>query len=254
MLRAAICSNMPNDPEFRDLLARYGELNPGAGLQLIEFSGGLPLLEALPQQSPFDLYFIQLPLADVDGMELARQLHRWDGMSPIIFLASGPEQAMDAYRVSALQYLTRPLNADLLFNSLDLLTRLVHLREGPGVQVNTPDGLRLVTPGEIRYVECVGHVLEFHKTDRELLRSRNIRVPFTEAVAPLMRNRRFLQPHKSFVVNMDEIVCLAPEGIVLRNEKLVIPVPRSRFAEVKAAYNSYLLSEGIAVPEAPDAP
>ena len=254
MLRAAVCSNMPNDPEFHDLLARYREMNPGAGLQVTEFSGGLPLLDALPLQPPFDLYFIQLPLPDVDGMELARQLHRWDGMSPVIFLANGPELAMEAYRVNALQYLTRPLDPDLLFNSLDLLTRLAHLREGPGLQVNTPAGLRLVTPGEIRYVECVGHVLEFHKTDRELLRSRNIRVPFTEAVAPLLRNRRFLQPHKSFVVNMDEITCLAPEGIVLRNEKLVIPVPRSRFAEVKAAYHSYLVSEGIAAPEPPDLP
>ena len=153
---------------------------------------------------------------------------------------------MEAYRAGALQYLVRPLEQPLLYHALEIASRLGGEQQGPGLRVNTPFGLRLVQPGEVRYVECVGHVLEIHTTGQELIRSRNIRVPFARALAPLLQDHRFLQPHKSFVVNMEEITGLSPEGLSLRAEKLVIPVPHSRFAQVKAAYTTYLEAKPVA--------
>ena len=239
MLHIALCGISQQDQELLELLQAYSPHPRELAPAMTHFHSAEQLLAGL-KRGCFDLIFIQLSLPDMDGIDLAHLIHQQGYRIPVVFLADGPERAMEAYRAGALQYLVRPLEQPLLYHALGIAARLGAGREGPGLRVNTPAGLRLVQPVEVRYVECVGHVLEIHTTGQELIRSRNIRVPFARALAPLLQDHRFLQPHKSFVVNMEEITGLAPEGLSLRAEKLVIPVPRSRFAEVKAAYTAYL--------------
>ena len=237
MLHIALCGISQQDQELLELLHAYSPHPRELAPAMTHFHSAEQLLAGL-KRGCFDLIFIQLSLPDMDGIDLAHLIHQQGYRIPVVFLADGPERAMEAYRAGALQYLVRPLEQPLLYHALEIASRLGAGREGPG--------LRLVQPGEVRYVECVGHVLEIHTTGQELIRSRNIRVPFARALAPLLQDHRFLQPHKSFVVNMEEITGLAPEGLSLRAEKLVIPVPRSRFAEVKAAYTAYLEAKPVA--------
>lgn len=244
MLHIALCGIPHQDRELLDMLQAYPPQSQEAPPGMTHFPSAGQLLAGL-EIGCFDLVLISLSLPDMDGMDLAHRMRQKGLQIPVVFLADGPERAMEAYRAGALQYLVRPLEQPLLYHALEIAARLGAGREGPGLRVNTPAGLRLVQPGEVRYVECVGHVLEIHTTSQELIRSRNIRVPFARALAPLLQDHRFLQPHKSFVVNMEEITGLAPEGLSLRAEKLVIPVPRSRFAEVKIAYTAYLETKPV---------
>lgn len=239
MLHIALCGISHQDEELLNMLQAYAPHPRETAPATTHFNSAEQLLAGL-KRGCFDLILIQISLPDMDGIELAHSIHQQGYRIPVVFLADGPERAMEAYRAGALQYLVRPLEQPLLYHALEIASRLGGEPEGPGLRVNTPVGLRLVQPGEVRYVECVGHVLEIHTTGQELIRSRNIRVPFARALAPLLQDHRFLQPHKSFVVNMEEITGLSPEGLSLRAEKLVIPVPHSRFAQVKAAYTTYL--------------
>lgn len=78
-----------------------------------------------------------------------------------------------------------------------------------------------------------------------VLDSRSIRVPFAEAISNLLESGRFIQPHRSFAVNMEHIVRLTVQEIVLRTGARV-PISRLRLAACRAAYQNFLLDSVVA--------
>ena len=87
------------------------------------FNSAEQLLAGL-KRGCFDLILIQLSLPDMDGIELAHSIHQQGYRIPVVFLADGPERAMEAYRAGALQYLVRPLEQPLLYHALKSLPAL----------------------------------------------------------------------------------------------------------------------------------
>lgn len=60
-------------------------------------------------QWAFDILLMDICLPDGDGIESARVLRQKGFQSVIIFQSSSAEYAMDAFSVSALQYLVKPV-------------------------------------------------------------------------------------------------------------------------------------------------
>ena len=65
---------------------------------------------------------------------------------------------------------------------------------------------------------------------------------FAEHIAPLLRDRRFIQPHAAYVVNMSCAERLSKDGFQMRGGAR-IPVSGKQFAAVRNAYMSYRLGE-----------
>lgn len=151
MLHIALCGISHQDEELLNMLQAYAPYPRETAPATTHFNSAEQLLAGL-KRGCFDLILIQLSLPDMDGIELAHSIHQQGYRIPVVFLADGPERAMEAYRAGALQYLVRPLEQPLLYHALEIASRLGGEQEGPGLRVNTPVGLRLVQPGEVRYV------------------------------------------------------------------------------------------------------
>ena len=65
------------------------------------------------------------------------------------------------------------------------------------------------------------------------------RVPFSEVAKPLLADRRFLQPHRSDVVNLAAASQLSVGELWMRSGARV-PIPRGREAAVRAAFRKFL--------------
>lgn len=186
--------------------------------------------DALFQAS--DLIFLSAAGASPEGLETARRLRQAGCRAAIIFLATGPEYAMEAFNLSALQYFIPPLSAPRLYETLD---RVTCYRRGPAFPVPAREGTLRVAYADIEYVECTDHILHFHLRDGSLLRSTTLRVPLAQALAPLLADSRFYQPHRSYVVNLDAARSLL-DGEFEMAGGARIPVPRGRAAEARAAW------------------
>lgn len=238
--RVAICSADPlNRTACQTLCSEYFAQRPG-GCVLLPFAAGADLLEELRGGMPFDLFLLDIQPGRADGLTAAQALRAAGVRAPIIFTAGGPEQAYEAFRVDALQYLLRPVDRRQLFDALD---RAVEPQAGPVLAVTTPQGLRGVAYHDIVYVECTDHVLHFHRADGTVLRSSSLRVPFVQAAAPLLRDPRFLQPHRSYVVNLDQVERLSRAGFEM-SSGVTVPIPREKYAEIRARYLRYLQAPG----------
>ena len=199
-----------------------------------QFSGVEPLLQRDTAGERFELYLIELGTsATPAGLTVAAELRRRGRRAPLAFVARTPAHAYSAYRVDAMQYLLLPVTQQDLFALLDRATEPEY---GPALTVNTADGLRVIAYAQIEYLECTHHVVHFHLTGGEDVASLSLRVPFSEIAKPLLADGRFLQPHRSYVVNLKCARLLAP-GELRMNSGARIPVPRGRECLVRDALN-----------------
>ena len=180
----------------------------------------------------YELYLMELG-ASASPAELAAagELRRRGCRAPLAFVARTPAHAYSAYKVDAMQYLLLPVHQRELFALLDRATEPEY---GPALTVNTADGLRVLAYAKIEYLECTHHVVHFHLTGGEDVASLSLRVPFSVVARPLLEDGRFVQPHRSYVVNLRCAELLAP-GELRMHSGARIPVPRGREAAVRDA-------------------
>ena len=69
--------------------------------------------------------------------------------------------------------------------------------------------------------------------------SLSLRVPFSEVAKPLLADARFLQPHRSYVVNLAAAAQLSSGELWMRSGARV-PIPRGREPAVRAAFRAFL--------------
>ena len=173
----------------------------------------------------YELYLIELPsTAAAASLRAAAALRSRGRRSPLAFLAHTPAHAYSAYRVDAMQY---------------LLARAAEPEYGPAIPVATAPGLRVLPFADIEYLECTHHVVHFHLASGEDVPSLSVRVPFAQVAQPLLADERFVQLHRSYVVNLAAVSQLAAGEFWMQSGARV-PVPRGREPAARTALKDYL--------------
>ena len=185
----------------------------------------------------YELYLIELPsTAAAASLRAAAALRSRGRRSPLAFLAHTPAHAYSAYRVDAMQYLLQPVHQPEISA---LLKRAVEPEYGPTLTVTTADGVRALAYAELEYLECTHHVVHYHLASGEDVASPSLRVPSSEVAKPLLADARFLQPHRSYVVNLAAVSQLAAGEFWMQSGARV-PVPRGREPAARTALKDYL--------------
>ena len=197
--------------------------------------------EALLQQDAaglrYELYLIELAaVARPEGLTAAAELRRRGRRAPLAFVARTPAHAYSAYRVDAMQYLLLPVPPEQL---VALLARATEPEYGPAIPVATASGLRVLPFADIEYLECTHHVVHFHLASGEDVPSLSVRVPFAQVAQPLLADERFVQLHRSYVVNLAAVSQLAAGEFWMQSGARV-PVPRGREPAARTALKDYL--------------
>lgn len=247
MLTIAICDDCASQAEdIRVLLGKYQA--PAAGfyeqIRTRSFGSGEELLKSLDAGDVFDLFLLDILMPGLDGMELARALRARDADVPVVFLTSSADYALDAFKVSATQYILKPATEGELFPVLDKIIAALKREEERVFVLQTSDQIVKLAFESIICVELAGRTLRVILENGDTLYSKTIRMPFTEAVASLIEDTHFLSPHKSYILNMALVEKLTNDAFVMRND-IRVPVPRYRYAEVKSKYLSYLHGLGM---------
>ena len=196
----AVCSP---DPVLRGRVQRhcmeyYARRADACIVEQLESTAAL--LQQEEVGSRYELYLIELPAANpCSGLQAAAELRRRGVRAPLAFLAHTTAYAYEAFRVDAMQYLHIPFRPEQLTALLDRATEPEY---GPVIPVTTAMGLRALPFADIEYLECTHHVVHYHLASGEDVASLSLRVPFSEVAKPLLADARFLQPHRSYVVNL----------------------------------------------------
>lgn len=195
-----------------------------------------------------DAIFLDIEMPGKSGLQLAESLIGKNIPGKIVFTTAYNAYALKAFRLSAIDYLLKPIQEDQLMeaieklkedkinrnNELQLKILSTNLKEERNNVLCIPiqGGFEYLHIEEIEFLEADGSYVKINCSDkRSKTFSKNLKY-FENALA---ENSNFLRTHRSYLVNMDYMTSyIKSDGanIQLKSGQ-VIPVSRERKQDVQ---------------------
>jgi len=240
MLNIAICDDLPN--QLAVIAAYTKEYIESSALEaeVLQFTHPDTLLKAC-ETVRFHIYILDIVMPLVNGIEVGREIRRFDREAQIIYATTEPTFALESFMANPINYLIKPLDKIHFFETLALAISKVNMNEEQIVSLKTKDGLRVIKLSSIIYCEYMNHSVQYTLMGGETLITRSIQESFSQHIKPLLCDSRFLQPHTSFVINMNHVEAFSKSRFVMRGGAAV-PIPTKQYASVRDSYMDYLLA------------
>lgn len=240
MLHIAICDDQPRELEvINEYIKEYLETNT-LEAEIKEFSHPEKLVTTIETEN-FHLYILDIVMPMVNGLELGKEIRRFDSKAQIIYATTEPQFALQAYVASPINYLIKPIDKQQLYNTLTFAISKIDLSEERTFTVKTTNSLRVLNLSDILCCEYYNHAVSFTLIGGEVISSRTIRESFVEYSSPILKDTRFIKCHTSYIVNMRRVERFAKDSFTLRGGK-IIPISAKQYPAVRDMYMDYLMS------------
>lgn len=187
----------------------------------------------------FDVYILDIMMPQINGIELGKRIRAFGENTPIVYLTSFEEYGYQAFEVQARDYLLKPVDSQKLVMVLEDIYSSLKRERADCFCVKTKEGMHNISLWDLVYAERVQRFIVYHMRDGSILAGLAIRGRFEEEVASILENPRFIQPHKSYLVNMQYIKDFMANELIME-EGTLIPISRNRRGEIKKTYLKYL--------------
>ena len=116
-IKIAVCDDQEQDRQtVLNLLAAYLDQNNLYAV-IDTFSSGEALLDA--DVSSYNLVFLDIFMAEMNGMETAKALMEKNNRLQIVFTTTSLEFAAEAFEIEALHYIVKPVEKEQFYRVLD---------------------------------------------------------------------------------------------------------------------------------------
>lgn len=233
----AVCDDQAQELEnLIDLLHIWQEEH-NTTLRYKTFRNATELLNTAEKER-FTLYLLDVMMPGMDGMAAAREIRSFDQATDIVFLTSSPDFAYASYGVHALDYLLKPIQSDKLFPILD---RLSQREQAPQDDLLLKIGVTLIRVpfSQLTYVEVLNKHLYYHLTGGTVYE-----MPGTlkQCESLLLSRPEFKQIHRSYIVNLLQVVELSPAAVKTSSGKK-LPVSRGLYPDLQKDYVTLLFNQ-----------
>ncbi|MBQ9618643.1 MAG: response regulator transcription factor [Oscillibacter sp.] len=186
-LLIAVCEDDPD--EYQELLSILQCVDIPTSCE--RFADGAEFLNGFCP-GKYDLVLMDIYMDGLSGVDAVSRLREQDSATPVAFITSSLDHAMDGYRLHVARYLHKPLQT----GEVEEVLRFALREKANEAGVSLPTGT--VSFRQIRYVEQSNHDLIFHLTGGREARARE-RLDRIEGQFPVPP---FFRPHKSYLVNL----------------------------------------------------
>ena len=236
MLNAIIVDDeAPARSELRFLLDEVGGVEVTA-----EAANVREAIEKL-KEYPCDVMFMDVNMPEATGLQLAEALQHLKFPPAVVFVTAYSEHALDAFKVSAIDYLVKPVETERLAQAIARVREQVapHLQAHKSERIPVEKGGKKILIGidKIRFVMA--------RDDYAYLQTDTDRYFSTVSLAQLEKGldgHGFFRVHRGYLVNLsmvEEIESVSGGTLLLTlngvEEK--IPVSRRRVSSLKKALN-----------------
>jgi len=246
MIRTIIIDDEPFNREL--LHAKLRALAPDMQV-LAQCENGLTGLAAIEKHRP-ELVFLDVEMPLMNGLDMLRKISA--PAFEVIFITAFNQYAINAIKLSALDYLLKPIDSTELLAALARYRkkRQKALSEAPAARIQNvlenfsqkqlPDAFKLAVAsveGTFFYkledvLRCQGkenYTWLFFREQKPVLASKTLR-----EYEVLLTAHGFLRIHKSHLVNRRFVKNILPERRLLLTDGTELEIAKRRLAEVKA--------------------
>lgn len=192
-------------------------------------------LELIAKEAP-DLVFLDIEMPEQDGFQLIEQLPTYD-RPKIIFTTAYEQYAVKAFKVSAADYLLKPIDIDELKNTVERIDKerahswkqaLERFKDIAPKKLVIPhqSGITFLEENEIICLEANRNYTEIHtKKGKKIMVAKTLG-DFEE----MLTSNTFFRVHRSFIINLQALEQWVSKegGYLLMSNQLRVPLARNR--------------------------
>jgi len=236
MLQFALCDDSIEELSNMVRLFDLYRVSKNLSCEYAVFSNGFELVSALEKGKRFSIYCLDIIMPGFLGIEVAKEIRRFDQTAPILFFTTSPEFALESYSVKALNYVLKPITKEKLFFILDeVLEQIKGEKEANAVVVKSSKGIQRILISNLAFVEVIGRNVLYHLRSGKVIECTE---SFSSVCEKLMKYGCFIKPHRSYLVNMQYVDTIENNHMTLQTLS-VIPIAQGKAREIKQQYLNY---------------
>ena len=235
MIKVAVC-----DDEKYYLDAVIGYLNAyqkGKDIQMEVFAFGesSDLLDEIKNGTKYDVYLLDIYMQGVTGMSIAIELRSLGVQSPIVFLTSSTDHALEAFGVNATHYLLKPYTEKNFFFAMDKAMQSIEDNSNDSIVIKVDNGYRYFTVKEILYVEAEDKYQRIYLSNGEKVL---VRITSNELCEKVKDFDCFFRCGRSHIINLNHVRKVTTSSVLLKTGT-ELKLSHAAIATLKTAFFNY---------------
>ena len=193
------------------------------------------LLDMTEKGTIYDIYLLDIYMPGVTGMSIATELRNRDIKSPIIFLTSSTDHALEAFGVDATHYLLKPYTKDSFYVGMDKAMQSIASHKNDSVILKVDNDYRSIPVSKLIYCEAEDKYQRIYLENEEKLL---IRISGNELFKQLSEFEAFYRCGRAHIINLDHVSRVTPDGAVFKNG-MQLNLPHTVLAGLRSAFFDY---------------
>ena len=235
MIRIAICDDEKIYlDKIKSILGQY-ETQKGLLFDIHAFSSPSELLDKIESGEEYSIYILDIFMPGITGMSIATELRNIGVESPVIFLTSSPDHALEAFGVNATHYILKPYDKDLVFFAMDKALHEIGMMHPEGIMLRVDGGYQNVLAKNIIFSEADDNYQRIHLVNEKYL---YIRITMGDLYEQVSALKGFFKLGRSHIINLKHVVKFTSNKILMTGDK-ELSIPKGAVADFKKAYFDY---------------
>lgn len=183
-----------------------------------------------------DLVFLDIQMDGIDGINVAHILRSKNKHVALIYVTSFSSEMKRSFSVHPFAFLEKPINQDELIRNLeDFLNYSISTVVKNNIALKSNKGEIIICVQDILYFEYIGNrKLSLIKQNESLIVQGSV-----NEILQLLSPYHFISPHKSFIINTEQIERVQIPNIIMKN-KDIIPISQKKQSFIIKEISFYL--------------
>lgn len=217
------CLIVDDEPIARQIIEGYAKQYPL--LEVVASCEDAMEARIQLQKQPIDLIFLDINMPVIDGIGFLKTLKK---APQVIFTTAYKEYAVDAFELSASDYLLKPFSFERFLMAVDKVAeKLVSVASAPAENppaqaddfmfIKSDNKIFKVAFEDILFLEAFGNYAKVYLTDKQLMPTTTL----TSLEEALPKNQ-FIRVHRSFIINKNHISHIEGNRVFIKDHEVPI--------------------------------
>lgn len=211
-LRIAVVEDESKQYEYvKKLLTQWSEQR-GESIAVTHIASAEEFLMKYNQPDTFDVLFLDVYMKQMNGMELAKEIRKYEREVQIVFLTGVSDYVFEGYEIGAVRYLLKPIQQEKLTETMAVVLEKLKQKSDDYISLKYQGEIIRLLRSDIFYVEVYGHYLRMvTKTDTYEWKDS------LQSMRSKLDTRRFMEANRSTIVNIEYVSKITREECLLED-------------------------------------
>lgn len=202
-----------------------------------EYKSGEELLWDFESGIHFDMFFLDIFMNGITGLDVARRIRNINPDAILIFISSCNDFYRESFDLYAFNYLLKPVTLEKLTEVYSRALERINKDVEQGVRISFKNSLHTIRHSQILYVSSNQHVINFFLKNGQTLKSYGKLDDFVIQLP----SEIFVRCHKSYIVNLKYVTSITSSEFALGETK--IPISRNHYKQTREKFYTLMFGD-----------